>query len=151
MLVWDILFFKDLFSVFACGGPLLPLAGFLLWRMGATLCCRAWASHRGGFSCCRAQALSAWASVIVAHWLSCSEACRIFPDQGIKPVSLAPWGGFLTTGPPGKSLYFFLEKRLSAQCLIGCLFFWYWVVWTVYTFWVLTLYCLYHLQTFSCI
>ena len=28
------------------------------------------ASHCGGFSCCRAWALGAWASVIVAHGLS---------------------------------------------------------------------------------
>ena len=43
--------------VAACG-----LAGFLqLWRAGATLHCGAWASHCGGFSCCRARALGAWA------------------------------------------------------------------------------------------
>ena len=41
-------------------------------------------------------------SVVVAHGLSCSEACGIFPDWGIKPVSLALQGAFLTTGPPGK-------------------------------------------------
>ena len=32
--------------------------------------CYAWASHCGGFSCCGAQALGAWASVVVAHGLS---------------------------------------------------------------------------------
>ena len=32
--------------------------------------CGAWASHCGGFSCCRARALSAWASVVVACGLS---------------------------------------------------------------------------------
>ena len=31
---------------------------------------------------CIAWALGAWASVIVAHGLSCSAACGIFPDQG---------------------------------------------------------------------
>ena len=59
------------------------------------------ASHCGGFSCCGARALGAWASVVAAHglsncglrarecrlsscgaWLSCSVACGIFPDQG---------------------------------------------------------------------
>ena len=31
----------------------------------------AWATlHCGGFSCCRAQALGTWASVVVAHRLS---------------------------------------------------------------------------------
>ena len=53
------------------------------------LCCGARASHCGGFSCCGARALGAWASVVVArrlqsagsvveaHRLSCSEACGI--------------------------------------------------------------------------
>ena len=35
-----------------------------------TLRCGAWASHHGGFSCCKVQALGAWASVVVAHGLS---------------------------------------------------------------------------------
>ena len=34
---------------------------------GATLRCGARASHCGGFSCCGAQALGAWASVVVVH------------------------------------------------------------------------------------
>ena len=34
------------------------------------LCCCTRASHCGGFSCCRAQALGAWASVVVARRLS---------------------------------------------------------------------------------
>ena len=53
------------------------------------------ASHCGGFSCCGAWALGAWASVVVvhglyragsvvvAHGLSCSTACGNFPDQGL--------------------------------------------------------------------
>ena len=32
---------------------------------GATHRCGAWASHCGGFSCCGAWALDAWASVVV--------------------------------------------------------------------------------------
>ena len=76
--------------------------GFLwLQRVGATLCHGALASHSGGFSRYRAQALGAWASVITARrlgscgaWapelagslvvmqgLSCSEARGIFPGQ----------------------------------------------------------------------
>ena len=39
-------------------------------KCGATLRCGAWASHCGGFSCCRARALGAWASVVLAHGLS---------------------------------------------------------------------------------
>ena len=37
---------------------------------GATLCCAAQASHCGGFSCCGAPALGAWASVVMARGLS---------------------------------------------------------------------------------
>ena len=72
---------------------------------GATLRCGAQASHCSGFSCCRARALGARAqwlwlagsavvarglqsvgSVVVAHGLSCSTACGIFPDQGCQPL-----------------------------------------------------------------
>ena len=42
-----------------------------------------WASHCGGFYCCKAQALGVWASVVVAHRLSCPMACGIFLDQGL--------------------------------------------------------------------
>ena len=52
------------------------------------LCCGAWASHCGGFSCCRAWALGAWASVVVVQGLSCSMACGIFLDQGSNPCPL---------------------------------------------------------------
>ena len=37
---------------------------------GVTLHCSAWASHCGGFSCCGAWALGAWASTAVARGLS---------------------------------------------------------------------------------
>ena len=62
--------------------------------------CSPWASHCGGFSCCRARGIGAWASVVVAcgfwsagsvvvvHGLSCSTACVIFPDQGLNPCPL---------------------------------------------------------------
>ena len=68
------------------------------------------------FSCCRAPALGhvgpviailePWSpcSGVVAHGLRCSEACGIFPEPGIEPVSPALAGGFFTTGPPGKPL-----------------------------------------------
>ena len=53
-----------------------------------------------GFSCCQAQALDTWASVIAAlrlwgsglvilvHGLGCSKACGIFLDQGLNPCPL---------------------------------------------------------------
>ena len=49
--------------VAACGLSLVAASG-------ATLRCGARASHCGGFSCCRARALGAWASVVVARRLS---------------------------------------------------------------------------------
>jgi len=36
-------------------------------------------------------------SVIVAHGLSCFEACRVFPEEGIEPVSPALAAGFLSS------------------------------------------------------
>ena len=56
--------------------------------------------------CCGMQDLSLWhtGSLVVAHGLSCPEACGILvPRPGIEPASPALEGGFLTTGPPGKS------------------------------------------------
>ena len=52
------------------------------------------------------QDLSLWCvdSLVVVHGLSCSIARGLLVLQpGIEPVSLASQGGFLTTGPPGKS------------------------------------------------
>ena len=39
----------------------------------------------------------------MAHWLSCPEACGIFPDQGSNLWRLHWQVGFLTAGPPEKS------------------------------------------------
>ena len=49
--------------VAACGLSLVA-------ARGVTLSCGARVSHRGGFSCCGARALSTWASVVVACGLS---------------------------------------------------------------------------------
>ena len=44
-------------------------------------------------------------SPVVTHELGCSAACKILvPGPGIEPTSPALQSGFLTTGPPGKSL-----------------------------------------------
>ena len=70
------------------------------------------ASHCGGFSCCRVQALGEQASAVVG--LSCPVACGIFLEQGSKPSVLQ--GGFLTTGPPGMtSLVAQTVNRLSTM------------------------------------
>ena len=70
-----------LFLFFGCIGSSLLRGLSLGVAAGATLSCSAWASHCGGFSCCRARALGTQASVVVTHGLSCSAACGIFPDQ----------------------------------------------------------------------
>ena len=66
---------------------------------GATLRCDARA-YCGGFFCCGARApgtrasvvvvrrLYSAGSVVVAHGLSCSTVCGIFPDQGLNPCPL---------------------------------------------------------------
>ena len=112
--------------IFGCVGSLLLCAGFLqLRRAGATLCCGARASHCGGFSCCGAQAVGSWASVVAARRLrSCGSwalECRFsscgawaqllcgmwdLRRPGMEPVSPALAGRLLTTAPPGKSWSF---------------------------------------------
>ena len=64
-------FFLFCFNLFfGCAGSSLLHPGFLqLQWVGAALHCGGQASHRGGFSCCGAQALGCWASVAVAHGL----------------------------------------------------------------------------------
>ena len=75
-----------------------------LRRVGAALHCAVWASRCSGVSCYGGVLQGAWDSVVVARglsscnsralehrlssrgaWLSCSGACRIFPDQGSNP------------------------------------------------------------------
>ena len=48
------------------------------------------ASRCSGFPCCRARALRCECSVAVAHGLSCSVVCGIFPDQELN-VSPVHW------------------------------------------------------------
>ena len=74
---------------------------------GFSLAVAVWASHCGGFSCCRAQApgctgfsnCGMWVQwlwlqslehrlSIVVHGLSCSLPCGIFLDQGLNPCLL---------------------------------------------------------------
>ena len=100
-----IYFYKFIYLIFnlilaALGLRCCAQAFLQLQRAGATLCCGAWASHCSGFSCCGARALGVRASVVVsrglqsagsvavAHGLSCSVACGIFPDQGSNPCPL---------------------------------------------------------------
>ena len=52
--------------------------------------------------------LQSTGSVVMAHGLSCSAACGIFPDQVLN-MSHALSGGSFTTEPPGKPTYNFLN------------------------------------------
>ena len=116
-------FFFNLFIYLGCIGSSLLHVGFpQLQRAGATLHCRAQASHCGGFCCCGAWALGARASVVVARGLSscgswalerrlssCGAQAQLLrgmwdlPGPGLKPMSSALVGKFLITVPPGKS------------------------------------------------
>ena len=93
--------------IFGCVGSQLRHLGSLLQCAGSRA--------RGLCSCARC-ALQLWhkGSVVAAHGLSCPAACGILvPRPGIEPVSPALEGGFLNTGPPGKSqLCTFLRKRI---------------------------------------
>ena len=62
-------------------------------------------------------------SLGVVHGLSCPMSCEIFPDQRLKiePVSPALAGGFLSTGPPGKSTCRFVGSLCAfPTSLISC-------------------------------
>ena len=110
-----IIYLFIIFFIFGCAGPLLLCVGFLqLWRVG-TIRCGVPASHHGGFSCHRAWVLghagfSSCSSQALEHSLS-SYGARAqllrgmwdLPGSGIKTVSPALAGGFLSTVPPGKS------------------------------------------------
>ena len=94
--------------------------------MRAFSSCGARASHRSGFSCCRAWAPGTRASVVVAFGLgsrgtkalecagfsSCGTRAQMLlgmwdlPGPGLEPMSPVLAGGFLTTALPGKSLIF---------------------------------------------
>ena len=66
------------------------------------------APGHAGFRSCSLSALRG-GSVVVTHGLSCPAACGIpVPRLGIEPMSPALAGRFLTTGPPGKSLFIYV-------------------------------------------
>lgn len=59
-----VIFFMAVLGLHCCPGFFLAIAS------GGYSSCGVQASHCGGFSCCRAWALGAWASVVVARGLS---------------------------------------------------------------------------------
>ena len=101
-----------------CVGPSLLPAGFLqLRRAGATLRCGVQASHCGGFSFCGARALGHAGISSCGPWAQLLRAMWDLPGPGLKPVSPALAGGFLTTAPPGKpkSLYLLIPFTYFTQ------------------------------------
>ena len=87
------LFFKFIYIFLAVSGLGCSMRGLLLWHAGSSLQCE-------GFPLVVAQA----GSGVEAHGLHCPVTCGILvPRPGIKPMCPALEGGFLTTGPPGKS------------------------------------------------
>ena len=78
---------QGLLFVVLQGYSLLRYAGFSLRWL---LLLRSTGSRRAGFSSCGAWAQQLWSagSVVVAHRLSCSTACGIFPGQGSNPCPL---------------------------------------------------------------
>ena len=57
-------------------------------------------------------------SLVVVPGLSCPEACGILvPRPGIEPGPPALEGRFLTTGPPGKSHQYYLERVFFCVCI----------------------------------
>ena len=61
--------------------------------------------HCGGFSCCGAWPLGFVGFISCSTWILLLCCMWDLPRPGIKPMSPALTGPFLTTGPPGKSLF----------------------------------------------
>ena len=78
--------------------------------------CDTRASHRGGFSCCRAQAPGTQASVAVAHGLRCSPTGGLFLDQGSNPRSLH-WHQILVHCTTRETLISFIFNDLMCVCV----------------------------------
>ena len=110
----------------------MVISFFFLAALGLCCCTRAFsscgaqASYCCDFSCCWAQTLGCvgsvavvpglWStnSVVVAHVLSCSKACGIFPGPGIEPVS---W--------TGRQILYHWANREAPNCIsepVNCLF-----------------------------
>ena len=105
----------------------IAACGLFVVMRGLLSSCGTWApEHPGsvvaacGLSSCDMWALEPVGSVVVACRLSCPMACGILvPQPGIEPVSPALVGGFLTTGPPGKSLSSFISDFIYLGPLKG--------------------------------
>ena len=94
---------------------------WLLWVFIAALLhagflqLNAQASHCDSFSCFRGRALGHVGSVVVAHGLSCSKACEIFPEQGANPCPLHQQADSQSLDYQGSPQ----EFLLNAYCMSG--------------------------------
>ena len=113
--IYLVYFFGCLRSLLRHTGSSLSQAGSFVWHTDFSLVvhgllstCGAWAPERMDSVVCSTltHSLRCTSSVVVACGLSCPRAYGILvPQPGIEPVSPALEGRFLTTGPPGKSLF----------------------------------------------
>ena len=79
----------------------------------------AWASHCSGSSCGKAQALGTQASVIVAHGLSCSKTCGVFPDQRSNPFPLHWQADSFPLYHQGSLVLFYILRLNSTLYIVG--------------------------------
>ena len=120
---WLTIFFLVVLDLCCCTqASVFGERGLLSSRSAQASSCR-------GFSCCRARALGrvgfssrmqrldsrSTGSVVAVHGLCCPTACGIFQDQGLNPASA---GGFLTSGPSGKSKSWILWQHGTANFLM---------------------------------
>ena len=77
--------------------------GFLQLQPAGFTLCGAWASHCGGFSCCRTRALGQVGFSSCGTWAQLLGSMWNLAGPGIKLVSPALAGRLLTTGPAGRS------------------------------------------------
>ena len=96
-----LLFFKTVYLIFGCFAWAFSSCG----EWGLLSSSGAWASHCSSFSCLGVQDLGTGASVAVAHWLSCSVAYGVFPDQEDELRYPALAGRFLSTVLPRNFLF----------------------------------------------
>ena len=87
------------YFIFGCAGSSRGYFQVEVWRLLIALA-----------SCCRAQTLSSWASVVAARRLSCLVMWGL-PGAGIESVSPELAGGFLITEPPEKLNLLIFNKR----------------------------------------
>ena len=76
------LFFFELLFIFGCVGLCCCVQAFSSWSEQELLSsCNAQAFHCGAFSCCRAQAVGEWVSVVRVHKLSCPMGTQYLSSQ----------------------------------------------------------------------